>query len=214
MHKRMKLAATLIGMAVVVVWVIGDRTPRGKRPRISMRCPSVVLICPVDGGCGEDRITSEFGWRRHPIKGMRAFHTGVDLRGVRIHAVADGVVEGIRFDADGYGLYVRIRHDFKRWNGRTARYMSWYAHMRSTAEGLRTGQAVKQGETIGFVGQSGLATGPHLHMGLQHRLTGGGAGTPALWAWVNPMACIVREGEIMVDTPGARSGMGGRSHGD
>ena len=103
------------------------------------------------------RITSRFSrGRMHPVLGHRRAHEGVDFgapTGTAIHATGDGRV-AFRGRNGGYGRMVKIRH--------AGRYSTVYAHMSRFAH-IREGQRVKQGQTIGYVGQSGLATGPHLH---------------------------------------------------
>ena len=103
------------------------------------------------------RISSMFGSRRHPIFGTWRKHTGTDYAaamGTPIRAIGDGVVifAGRR---GGYGNAVDIRHP----NGMVSRY----GHMRNFATGTRVGSRVTMGSTIGYVGMTGYATGPHLH---------------------------------------------------
>lgn len=103
------------------------------------------------------RISSMFGSRRHPIFGTWRKHTGTDYAaamGTPIRAIGDGVVifAGRR---GGYGNAVDIRHA----NGMVSRY----GHMRNFAKGTRVGARVAMGSTIGYVGMTGYATGPHLH---------------------------------------------------
>ncbi len=103
------------------------------------------------------RLTSGFGLRHHPLLNKRRMHNGVDWAartGTPILAAGNGVVEhaGRR---GHYGKYVRIRHA----NG----YETAYAHMHSIARGMRKGVKVKQGQVIGYVGSTGLSSGPHLH---------------------------------------------------
>ncbi|MCG9968369.1 peptidoglycan DD-metalloendopeptidase family protein [Pelotomaculum terephthalicicum JT] len=103
-----------------------------------------------------DYVTSFFGTRLHPILGVYKTHSGIDIGagyGTAILAVADGVVTTAAYDAGGYGNYLIIDHG----NGN----MTLYAHMSQMS--ASTGQTVKQGQTIGFVGSTGLSTGPHLH---------------------------------------------------
>lgn len=112
-----------------------------------------LMRTPIDGA----RLTSRFGSRRHPVSGFTAMHRGVDFgapTGTPIYAAGDGVVERAGRNG-GYGRYIRIRH-----NGM---YKTVYAHLSRFASGLRAGKRVVQGETIGYVGSSGLSTGPHLH---------------------------------------------------
>jgi murein DD-endopeptidase MepM/ murein hydrolase activator NlpD len=107
---------------------------------------------------GEDvRLTSGFGVRFHPLLNVRKMHTGVDWAtapGTPILASGNGVVE--EAGHKGYnGNYVRIRHA----NG----YHTAYSHMSRFASGLEPGVKVRQGQVIGFVGSTGLSSGPHLH---------------------------------------------------
>lgn len=103
------------------------------------------------------RITSSFGRRRHPLLGYTRMHKGVDFgapRGTPIFAAGNGRVIKAKWNG-GYGKYIKIRH-----NGRT---YTAYAHMKRFAKGIRAGSRVKQGDVIGFVGNTGRSTGPHLH---------------------------------------------------
>ena len=103
------------------------------------------------------RISSRFGWRRHPILNRRILHSGVDYaapKGSRIYASGDGVVKRAQY-AGGYGNYVVIRHN--------SEYSTGYAHMTGFARGIKPGTRVKQGQVIGYVGSTGRSTGPHLH---------------------------------------------------
>lgn len=104
------------------------------------------------------RITSDYTLARfHPILGVWTAHRGVDYAaptGTRIMAVADGVVDSVG-PRGGYGNLVVVRHE--------DRFLTYYAHMSAFAPKLAVGSKVGQGETIGFVGMTGLATGPHLH---------------------------------------------------
>lgn len=108
------------------------------------------FIRPVEG-----IITSEFGFRIHPITGKLRLHKGIDIggnNGKSVVAAASGTVI-IAEVVSGYGNFVEIRHG----NGLT----SAYAHLRSFS--VDVGQAVSQGEVIGAVGMTGGVTGPHLH---------------------------------------------------
>lgn len=111
------------------------------------------LRIPVDF----TRISSQFSaGRMHPILGKMRAHKGVDYAaptGTPIHAAGDGVVK-FRGWMNGYGNFVVIQHN--------ATISTAYGHMSRFAN-LRVGQRVSQGSTIGFVGMTGLATGPHLH---------------------------------------------------
>jgi murein DD-endopeptidase MepM/ murein hydrolase activator NlpD len=106
------------------------------------------------------RISSVFGLRKHPILGIWRRHEGTDYvanAGTPVRTIGDGTVifAGKR---GGYGNMIEIRHR----SGLTSRY----GHLRAFASGIRAGRAVTIGQTIGFVGMTGLATGPHLHFEL------------------------------------------------
>jgi murein DD-endopeptidase MepM/ murein hydrolase activator NlpD len=104
------------------------------------------------------RVTSEFTLARfHPILGVWTAHRGVDYAaptGTKIMSVADGVVDFVG-ERGGYGNLVIVRHQEK--------FLTYYAHMDAFVPKLAAGRKVTQGEALGFVGMTGLATGPHLH---------------------------------------------------
>ena len=113
----------------------------------------LLMKTPVDGA----RLSSRFGMRRHPILGYTRLHRGLDFaapRGTPIYAAGSGTIVALGRNGD-YGKYIRIRHR----NG----YETAYAHMNGYARRLKKGAGVKQGQIIGYVGATGLATGPHLH---------------------------------------------------
>ena len=112
-----------------------------------------LLRNPVPNGV----FRSPFGMRRHPILGYSRMHTGVDWaapRGTPIIASGNGVVEKAGW-SNGYGNQTLIRHA----NG----YVSSYSHQNAIANGVTAGARVRQGQVIGYVGSTGLSTGPHLH---------------------------------------------------
>ena len=103
------------------------------------------------------RISSRFGMRRHPVLHKLRHHNGVDYaapRGTPVRATGDGRV-AFASRKGGYGKTIILKHG-------TA-YTTLYAHLSGFANGLRTGDQVEQGQIIGYVGSTGLATGPHLH---------------------------------------------------
>ncbi|MFP4097645.1 MAG: peptidoglycan DD-metalloendopeptidase family protein [Alphaproteobacteria bacterium] len=113
----------------------------------------LLMKTPVDGA----RMSSGYGMRKHPILGYSKMHKGMDFaapRGTPIYAAGDGVIERIG-PWGSYGNYMRIRH-----NGT---YKTAYAHMKGYAKGMKKGKRVKQGQVIGYVGNTGRSTGPHLH---------------------------------------------------
>ena len=108
------------------------------------------LVAPVPGS-----ISSRYGMRRHPVLGYRRMHSGLDFRassGTPIYAATDGRVDMAGRNG-GYGNYVRIQHGNGLGTG--------YAHMSRIA--VNRGQSVRRGQVIGYVGSTGLSTGPHLH---------------------------------------------------
>ena len=104
------------------------------------------------------RISSGFGNRYHPILHRWRRHEGIDFAaayGTPVRATADGVVYRLTYEADGYGRMIELRHA----NG----IKTIYGHLSAYAKGLHVGQRVTQSQTIGYVGSTGLSTGPHLH---------------------------------------------------
>ena len=102
-------------------------------------------------------MRSGFGARNHPLLGVYKMHTGVDWAaplGTPIYASGNGIIEKVGWES-GYGKYVRIRHA----NG----YETAYGHMTAFARSAQAGARVRQGQVIGYVGSTGLSTGPHLH---------------------------------------------------
>jgi murein DD-endopeptidase MepM/ murein hydrolase activator NlpD len=112
-----------------------------------------LMKTPIDGA----RLSSGFGFRRHPVLGYNKMHKGIDFaapRGTPIYAAGDGViVKAGPFSS--YGNYIKIRH--------RAGLETAYAHLKGFKAGLRAGSRVKQGQVIAYVGTTGRSTGPHLH---------------------------------------------------
>jgi murein DD-endopeptidase MepM/ murein hydrolase activator NlpD len=119
----------------------------------------------------EPRITSRYSLRRmHPVLQTTRAHRGVDYgapTGAPVVAVSSGTVVSATYD-NANGRMVRLRH--------ASGYQSYYLHLSAFAPGIRGGVRVDQGQLIGRVGATGLATGPHLHYGLQKN-----------GAWVDPL---------------------------
>lgn len=135
------------------------------------------LVAPVPGP-----ITSRYGMRRHPILGYRRMHSGLDFRarhGTPIYAATDGTVNFAGRNG-GYGNFVRIRHGGNLSTG--------YAHMSRIA--VRNGEQVRRGQVIGYVGSTGLSTGPHLHYEMYR---GGQKIDPASVRFVNRAQLTGRE---------------------
>lgn len=125
-------------------------------------------ITPVSGY----RLTSPFGMRLHPVLGYYRMHNGIDMacaQGTPIYATRAGKVTKTAYQAGGAGNYVSINH--------LDGFASIYMHM--THYVVSQGQTVSAGQLIGYVGSTGISTGPHLHFGISY------AGT-----YVNPLAYI------------------------
>ena len=102
-------------------------------------------------------MRSGFGARNHPLLGYYKMHTGVDWAaplGTAIYASGNGTIEKVGWES-GYGKYVRIKHS----NG----YETAYGHMTAFSRSTQPGARVRQGQVIGYVGSTGLSTGPHVH---------------------------------------------------
>lgn len=101
-------------------------------------------------------LASGYGLRIHPIYKVKKMHTGIDFAaaiGTPIYATADGVIDKLNVSFSGYGKMIEIDHGFG--------YRTRYAHMHGFA--VRQGQKIKRGDLIGYVGDTGLSTAPHLH---------------------------------------------------
>lgn len=102
-------------------------------------------------------LSSSFGRRMHPVLGYKRMHRGIDFsarRGTPVLAAGDGVIERVGTYGN-YGKFIKIRHG--------SIYMTGYAHLNGYAKGLKPGMRVSQGDVIGYVGSTGLASGPNLH---------------------------------------------------
>tara|TARA_Y100000768_G_scaffold357440_1_gene312509 strand:- start:55 stop:1356 length:1302 start_codon:yes stop_codon:yes gene_type:complete len=112
-----------------------------------------LMKTPINGA----RLSSSFGKRKHPILGFTRLHAGTDFaapKGTPIMASGDGIVTRAKWCGGG-GNCVKIKHNSK--------YQTVYAHMSKFGRGIKKGVRVKQGQIIGYVGSTGLSTGPHLH---------------------------------------------------
>ena len=121
------------------------------------------------------RISSRFtNSRYHPVLKRYRAHHGVDYAapsGTPVHSIGDGTVIARAWDSKGGGNYVKIKH--------ANSYTTTYMHLKGFAQGLKTGNRVQQGQLIGYVGSTGLSTGPHLDFRVHH------GGTP-----INPLKMI------------------------
>ena len=112
-----------------------------------------LMKTPINGA----RLSSSYGMRKHPILGYNKMHRGTDFAapsGTPIMASGAGKIIRARWCGGG-GNCVKIKHN--------STYQTVYAHMKSFARGIKEGRRVKQGQIIGYVGSTGMSTGPHLH---------------------------------------------------
>ena len=112
-----------------------------------------LMKTPINGA----RLSSRFGMRKHPILGYNKMHRGTDFAapsGTPIMASGTGTITRARWCGGG-GNCVKIRHN--------STYETIYAHMKNFAKGIKEGRKIKQGQIIGYVGSTGMSTGPHLH---------------------------------------------------
>lgn len=114
---------------------------------------------PVTAG----KISSNFGMRLHPVKKYTVMHRGIDFvapRGTPIRATQEGIVIKKKYDRNGYGNYIQLKHK----DG----FTTLYAHLDSFSPDIRRGYPVKKGQIIGTLGNTGLSTGAHLHYEIAH----------------------------------------------
>ena len=112
-----------------------------------------LMKSPINGA----RLSSSFGMRKHPILGFTKLHTGTDFaakEGTPIMASGTGTITRAKWCGGG-GNCIKIKHN--------STYETVYAHMKSFAKGIKVGKKVRQGQIIGYVGSTGMSTGPHLH---------------------------------------------------
>ena len=126
---------------------IGYFTPDGKS------IEKALMKTPINGA----RLSSGFGFRKHPILGYNKLHQGTDFaarRGTPVMASGSGTIERASWFG-AYGKYIRIRHN--------STYKTAYAHLSKFGRNIKAGKKVRQGQIIGYVGSTGRSTGPHLH---------------------------------------------------
>jgi len=120
---------------------------------------SVFLKAPLN----YRRISSHFTYRRfHPILKRYRPHLGIDYAaatGTPVSSIGDGTVVSAGWRKDGLGITVKVKHP----NG----YISWYGHLSRIARGVSSGSRVRKGQVVGYVGSTGMSTGPHLDFRLQ-----------------------------------------------
>jgi len=137
----------------IALYKFGDDSTYGYFDANGKSVEKALMKTPINGA----RLSSPFGMRKHPISGFTKMHQGTDFAapmGTPIMASGSGTVVLAKWCGGG-GNCVKIKHN--------STYSTIYAHMKNFAKGIRAGKKVKQGQIIGYVGSTGISTGPHLH---------------------------------------------------
>jgi len=137
----------------ITLYKFGDDKDYGYFDINGKSVEKALMKTPINGA----RLSSSFGMRKHPILGYNKMHKGTDFAapaGTPIMASGSGTVVLAKWCGGG-GNCVKIKHN--------STYQTVYAHMKSFARGIKAGKKVRQGQVIGYVGSTGMSTGPHLH---------------------------------------------------
>ena len=137
----------------ITLYKFGDDKNYGYFDISGKSVEKALMKTPINGA----RLSSSFGMRKHPILGFNKLHKGTDFAapsGTPIMASGSGTIVLAKWCGGG-GNCIKIKHN--------STYETIYAHMKSFARGMRKGKKVRQGEIIGYVGSTGMSTGPHLH---------------------------------------------------
>ena len=137
----------------ITLYKFGDDKDYGYFDISGKSVEKALMKTPINGA----RLSSSFGMRKHPILGFNKIHKGTDFAapyGTPIMASGSGTIVLAKWCGGG-GNCIKIKHN--------STYETIYAHMKSFARGMRKGKKVRQGEIIGYVGSTGMSTGPHLH---------------------------------------------------
>ena len=137
----------------IILYKFGDYKNYGYFDINGKSVEKALMKTPINGA----RLSSSFGMRKHPILGFNKMHRGTDFAaktGTPIMASGSGTIMLAKWCGGG-GNCVKIKHN--------STYETIYAHMQTFAKGVRKGRKVKQGQIIGYVGSTGMSTGPHLH---------------------------------------------------
>lgn len=160
-RRNRRLAALVCGLLCCAVLVLRACARQAAPEGCSLHRPEPAGQCVFPLGTSSWRLSSGYGWRQDPLDEKRNFHTGADLacaEGTPVLAAMDGIVLAARRSAS-YGNCIRLAHK----DG----VETLYAHMQYLY--VRPGQLVEAGQTLGTAGQTGRATGPHLHFELLYR---------------------------------------------
>ena len=137
----------------ITLYKFGDDKDYGYFDINGKSVEKALMKTPINGA----RLSSPFGMRKHPILGFNKLHRGTDFAapaGTPIMASGSGKIVLAKWCGGG-GNCVKIKHN--------TTYETIYAHMKSFAKGIKAGKKVRQGQIIGYVGSTGMSTGPHLH---------------------------------------------------
>ena len=137
----------------ITLYKFGDDKGYGYFDSNGKSVEKALMKTPINGA----RLSSPFGMRKHPILGFNKKHMGTDFAapmGTPIMASGSGTITRAKWCGGG-GNCIKIKHN--------STYETIYAHMRNFAKGIKVGRKVKQGQIIGYVGSTGMSTGPHLH---------------------------------------------------
>jgi murein DD-endopeptidase MepM/ murein hydrolase activator NlpD len=135
------------------LYYFNEKGSEGHFDKIGKSVKKALMKTPINGA----RLSSRFGMRKHPISGYNKMHRGTDFAArmnTPIMASGDGIITRAKWCGGG-GNCIQIKHN--------STYQTIYAHMSKFARGIKVGVRVKQGQIIGFVGSTGVSTGPHLH---------------------------------------------------
>ena len=137
----------------ISLYKFGDDDDYGYFDMNGKSVEKALMKTPINGA----RLSSPFGMRKHPIQGFNKMHTGTDFAapmGTPIMASGSGTITRAKWCGGG-GNCIKIKHN--------STYETIYAHMKNFAKGIKVGKKVRQGDIIGYVGSTGMSTGPHLH---------------------------------------------------
>ena len=137
----------------ITLYKFGDDKDYGYYDSNGNSVEKALMKTPINGA----RLSSSFGMRKHPILGFNKMHKGTDFAapsGTPVMASGSGTIVRSRWCGGG-GNCIKIKHN--------STYQTVYAHLKSFAKGVKEGRKVKQGQIIGYVGCTGMSTGPHLH---------------------------------------------------
>ena len=146
-------AQMIVNDREISLYKFGDDKEYGYFDLNGKSVEKALMKTPINGA----RLSSPFGVRKHPILGFNKLHTGTDFaapEGTPIMASGSGTITRAKWCGGG-GNCIKIKHN--------STYTTIYAHMKSFAKGIKVGKKIRQGHIIGYVGSTGMSTGPHLH---------------------------------------------------